>query len=143
MEKAVAVAMLQKTSERIFTEGKAADGVSLGDYSDSYMNLRKKAGYPSNDKIVLQGLDRRPKGTRANPNKRGTTKYFSTKQMVHDWKVISNGNTLGLGFKNKFNANKSGWVEETYKKPIFSHTKEEIDLIDKIIDQQVSKIING
>ena len=121
MEKAVAVAMLQKTSERIFTEGKAADGGQIGTYSKAYLKLRLKKNYPKSNKVILQ----------------------SEKQMVHDWSVISNGNTLGLGFKNKFNANKSGWVEETYNKPIFSHTKEEIDLIDKIIDQQVSKIING
>jgi hypothetical protein len=143
MEKAVAVAMLQKTSERIFTEGKAANDASIGRYSDSYMKLRKKVGYPSSTNVVLQGLDRRPKGTRANPNKRGTTKYFSTKQMVHDWKVIVNGKSLGLGFKNGFNADKSNWVEETYNKAIFSHTANELALIDQLLNEGVNKILNG
>ena len=121
MEKAVAVAMLQKTSERIFTEGKAANDASIGRYSTGYIKTRKKKGYSNSSKVILQ----------------------AERQMVNDWGVISNGKVLGLGFKNQHNADKSGWVEETYNKAIFSHTANELALIDQLLNEGVNKILNG
>lgn len=110
MELRIATNMLAITAERIFEKGQDANGASLGDYSDSYMRIRKKTSWGSSTKIILQGVDRDPKGTRRNPNKRGTTKYFPTGQMAMDFSVINTGDSLGLGFKNSFNADKSEWV---------------------------------
>jgi len=143
MERAVATSMLTITNERIFDKGKDASNSSLGNYSDGYMSQRKKANYPSNTKIILQGLERTPKGTRQNPNKRGTTTYKATGEMENDFSVISTGQTLGLGFKNQFNADKSGWVEETYDTKIFEHTPQELKSLSSLMEKEVKKILNG
>ena len=142
-ELAMAVSMLGTTTERIFEKGLDAKGVSIGDYSDGYMKLRKKVGYGGSTKVILQGLEGTPKGTRNNPAKRGTVKYKTTGQMLQDFHVINNGKKLGLGFLNKTNAKKSEWVESTYGKDIFKSTKGETELAVKIFDQEVTRILNG
>lgn len=142
-ELAMVVSMRGTLAERIFEHGKAADGVPLGNYSKGYMTLRKKAGYSSDKKIILQGIDQEPKGTRSNPIKRGTANYSASKQMALDWSVINASNKLGLGFTNEFNADKSHWVEDTYSKPIFESTEDEKKLATIIYQDNVNKILNG
>lgn len=143
MERIVATTMLAATKERIFDNGKDADGNGLGNYSDGYLAIRRKTSWGGDPKIILQGVDRTPKGTRANPNKRGTTKYKATGQMFQDWSVIPSGDSVGLGFKNKENAEKSEYVEKTYNKKIFSHTKEELELLDKVFQKEIKNILKG
>jgi hypothetical protein len=109
------------TADRIFTQGKAADGSSIGTYSEGYLKTRRKAGYPNSSKVILQ----------------------ATRQMDNDWSVISAGNSVGLGFKNSFNADKSEWVEETYNKSIFDHTEAELTLLESLIDKEINKVLNG
>lgn len=121
MELAVATSMLAVTSDRIFTQGKDANNSEIGNYSKGYLKQRQKEGYSSSKKVILQ----------------------ATRQMVNDFSVISNSNSLGLGFKNQFNADKSEWVEDTYDKDIFKHTQEEKDTLNKLVDKEVSKILNG
>jgi hypothetical protein len=113
--------MLAVTADRIFAQGKAADGNEIGDYSKGYLKTRVKNNYPPTSKVILQ----------------------ATRQMVNDFSVIDDNNQLGLGFKNQANADKSGWVEETYNKPIFEHTKDELGLLDKLLDQNIKKVLNG
>ena len=59
--------------------------------------------------------------------------------MANDWSVIQTGKQLGLGFKNSANADKSEWVEATYKKDIFKHTENEKQAINKLVDKEVKK----
>jgi hypothetical protein len=63
--------------------------------------------------------------------------------MFQDFSVINKGKKLGLGFKNSFNAEKSEWVEATYKKSIFKSTKDEANRAVEIFEAQVTKILNG
>jgi hypothetical protein len=135
--------MLVITTDRIFTNGLDANGSSIGTYSDGYMKLRKKVNYGGSTKVILQGLDGKPKGSRSNPVKRGTVNYQSTGQMFQDFSVINKGKKLGLGFKNSFNAEKSEWVEATYKKSIFKSTKDEASRAVEIFEANVIKILNG
>ena len=88
--------MLVITTDRIFTNGLDANGSSIGTYSDGYMKLRKKVNYGGSTKVILQGLDGKPKGSRSNPVKRGTVNYQSTGQMFQDFSVINKGKKLGL-----------------------------------------------
>ena len=119
MELSIATSMLAVTADRIFAQGKDASSAQIGTYSKGYLKTRIKDNYPSSTKVILQ----------------------ATRQMANDWSVISTGNSLGLGFKNQTNADKSGWVEETYDKKIFEHTKDEINTIDKLIDKEIKNAL--
>lgn len=109
------------TTDRIFTNGLDANGSSIGTYSKGYIKQRQKDNYPNSSKVILQ----------------------ATTQMVNDFSVINDGKKLGLGFKNSFNAEKSEWVEATYKKSIFKSTKDEANRAVEIFEAQVTKILNG
>ena len=121
LEKRVAVTMLQVTNERIFTKGQAANGSQIGKYSAGYVKQRQKDNYPSSNKVILQ----------------------ATTQMINDWSVVPSGKSVGLGFKNSFNAEKSEYVENAYKKAIFEHTNAELDILDETINEELTKILNG
>ena len=121
LEASVATTMLAVTADRIFDQGKDADNSQIGTYSPGYLKTRVKDNYPSSSKVILQ----------------------ATRQMVNDWSVINNGDSLGLGFKNQFNADKSGWVEETYDKDIFKHTKDELSTLQKVLDKEIKRVLNG
>ena len=119
LEVSVATSMLAVTADRIFAKGLAADNAQIGTYSKDYLKTRVKKGYPASSKVILQ----------------------AERQMANDFSVISSGSSLGLGFKNQTNADKSGWVEETYKKDIFKHTKDELGTLDKLIDKEIKKLL--
>ena len=119
LELSVATSMLAVTADRIFAQGKAADNAQIGTYSKGYLKTRVKNNYPSSTKVILQ----------------------ATRQMANDWSVISSGNALGLGFKNQTNADKSEWVESTYDKKIFEHTKDELNTLDKLLDKEIKKVL--
>ena len=61
--------------------------------------------------------------------------------MANDFSVINTGAELELGFKNSANADKSEYVETTYSKDIFKHTKSEIDTLNKLLDAGIKKIL--
>ena len=121
LERSIATSMLAVTADRIFDKGKDASNLDIGTYSKEYLKQRRKQGYPNSTKVILQ----------------------ATRQMDNDWSVIQTGKQLGLGFKNSANADKSEWVETTYKKDIFKHTENEKQAINKLVDKEVKKIING
>ena len=121
IELSVATTMLVVTADRIFDQGKAADGNQIGTYSKGYLKTRVKNNYPSTSKVILQ----------------------ATRQMANDWHVVNTGNVIGLGFKNQANADKSAWVEITYEKSIFDHTKDELGVLQKVLDKEIKKVLNG
>ena len=120
-ELAMVASMKATITARIFEKGLDANNSSIGTYTPSYIKQRQKQNYPNSSKVILQ----------------------ATKQMLSDWSIINTGKRLGLGFKNSFNAEKSEWVESTYKTEIFSSTKDEAKLAVKIFSEEVTKIING
>jgi hypothetical protein len=63
--------------------------------------------------------------------------------MVNDWSVVNTGDAIGLGFKNQTNADKSAWVEITYERSIFDHTKDELGVLQKVIDKTIKEVLNG
>ncbi len=121
LQLSIATTMQAETARRIFENGQAADSSQIGTYSEGYLKTRQKDGYPPSDKVILQ----------------------ATRQMVNDWSVISNGSSVGLGFKNKFNADKSVWVEDTYDKSIFAHTETELRTIDELSQDFLDKLFRG
>ena len=121
VELAVANSMIVVTADRIFDKGKDADDESIGSYSKGYLRTRVKNNYPSSKKVILQ----------------------ATRQMVNDFSIIHNGKTVGIGFKNSANSDKSEWVENTYDKDIFKHTNNELKLVNKLFQEETHRIING
>lgn len=90
-------------TKRIHIDGQAADGGAIGSYSTGYMRTRAKAGRQEGRKVVIS----------------------LTRQLENAWSVEATQKGYGIGFINDFNYNKSQWVEETYKKPIFKMTDTE------------------
>jgi hypothetical protein len=120
-KRAIGLSMLGKTSKRIFDDGKDFDNRNIGEYSEAYMKMRKKKNYPSSRKVILQ----------------------AERQMVNDFTLIINSDSWGLGFKNSINFQKSLAVERTYKKEIFSHTDEEINILRQLLQNEVNRILNA
>jgi hypothetical protein len=119
MEVKVATSMLAVTADRIFAQGKDASNAEIGNYSAGYLKTRVRNNWPSSSKVILQ----------------------ATRQMVNDWTVISTNDSLGLGFKNQVNADKSGYVEDTYTKEIFKHTTDELKTLEALLDKEVKAIL--
>ena len=135
LEVSVVTTMQTVTADRIFTQGKEANGSDIGEYSKGYLKTRQKDNYPSSKKVILQ----------------------ATRQMANDWHVILQKDKLGLGFlnssgqgegilrtknvKNPGNLEKSYLVENTYNKDIFKHTDDELKKLDELLDKEIKKAL--
>ena len=85
--------MLPTTRERIHEFGKKADGSDIGQYSDSYLKLRQSEGLPS-DKVYL----------------------FYSGDLQNQYNIIPlDDKSYGLGWDNKFQADKAEWLEDGRK----------------------------
>ena len=137
----VALTVHARVKNRIFGGSggsKDSSGRAIGRYSDGYVNQRIKAGHTSNRAVQLRGIAKTtPKGT-----PRGKNNYIISGQMQEDFQVIRDGSVIGSGFNNKANYDKSVYVENTYKKDIFSMTPGEekylVELIDKLVEQKIN-----
>ena len=119
MERSVAVGMLTPTADRIFNHGLAANNSPIGKYSLGYLKRRVKEDYSATRDVILQ---------------------FS-RQMVNDFSAITGGKQIGLGFKNQVNADKSFWVEGTYKKKIFKSTAKEVKQAGALAQKFVNRLL--
>ena len=63
--------------------------------------------------------------------------------MRNDFSVVEDGKKIGLGFKQDVNGDKSYWVEETYKKDIFSHTEDELEKLEEVYGKIIERHISG
>lgn len=114
----IAVSMQTVTRRRIHNEGKNASGGQIGTYKPSYLEWRKNNGYSSSPAVKL----------------------FLTGQMQNDYKVVPLSKTeYGLGYDNKFNADKADWAEERFGK-IFALTPDEMDDVRAIVTAYIQRI---
>ena len=111
----------QQATMRIFDQGKDANNQPIGVYTQAYIKQRQRKGLGSSRKVVLE----------------------FTGQMRNDFSLVQDGDSVGSGFNNPFNAKKSDWVESTYKKEIFNLTKNEVELLENLLDQAVQQALNG
>lgn len=110
-----------KTDQRIFRDGIDANSKLIGVYSPEYMKTRRRKGYPTSRKVILQ----------------------ATNQMVNDYKLlVLPQNKYGSGFSNNSNFKKSYWVEDTYKKDIFKLTSNEEKILGDVLEIELSKLLN-
>lgn len=156
MLRTVALSVLPEMKSRIHVEGKDSNGGQIGTYSPSYMKVR--TGQFGNSGRFVRGAKKGEvkdagkfsKGVKSGEsrpkyNRTSDTKVILslTRQMENDLSVGPSGNGYGIGFNNTENFNKSQWNEATYKKKIFSLTKEEKELAKKVAEDFISQIIKS
>jgi len=107
--------------QRIFKRGQDSKGRQIGKYSKGYKKTRARKGYPTSNKVILQAEN----------------------QMVNDFRFgIDTSNNYASGFVNPINYKKSKWVEETYKKDIFSISEKESEMLDVILEKRLKKLLS-
>lgn len=122
ISRAVSVSMLGIVRHRIHQEGRGADGNRIGTYSPEYMKYRLAHGRTS-DNMVVSSL---------------------TTQQENDFSVQpTDSGQWGLGYTNNYDYAKARFVENTYKKPIFSLTQEEETKSIEAAEDYVERVING
>lgn len=124
--------------KRIFQDGKAVNGTEIGQYSTKPISVSKKNQPRNTGKTRFSGGYREYKsmigqGTKVN--------LRLTDQMMMDLGTTVIGpKEWGIGFNNEFNAKKSGWNEEHFKKDIFATSDEEDDIWEKVFEFELNKI---
>ncbi len=116
----LAVETIPLMKERIHERGQASDGSQIGEYANSYMRQREKAGRGENRKIIVA----------------------LTSQLEQDWAALATDTGYGIGFNNQFNTKKMRWVEEQKGKIIANLSAEEKKYINERIDELVNGAIN-
>jgi hypothetical protein len=109
--------VLVKQKERIFQDGRAADGSNIGTYKTN--GSRKSRRSRIGQKVVLR----------------------ESNQMMMDLTThVLGNNEYGIGFNNSFNKDKAVWNEDRFGKDIFSSSDEEDELVLRVIDFELKKI---
>ena len=116
ISRVIAVSLLPVIHDRIHVQGRAADGSQIGLYSQGYMKTRQRLNRGPDRKVILS----------------------LRRQMENDMSVVAaSEKSYGIGFKNAENYRKSQYVENTYKKPIYSLTQDERSLILPIAEKHI------
>ena len=96
-------------SERIFEEGKAANGGAIGTYNNKYLKLREKKYKRLEGSKVVVSL---------------------TRKLENNFSVVEAGDYYGIGVNNSKDADKMKWVEQHFNKHIATGlTQAESDLL--------------
>lgn len=168
--KAVAIEMMPIVANRIHEEGKATDGNPIGTYSKEYMKVRtgnygnaerykkgnkrgklKNSGYYTKTSVQIAAdkkafLDiSKEKIARPKYNRNNDTKVIAslTRQLENDYGVVATPNGWAIGFNTKLSFDKARWVENTYKKKIWSFTNQESEMAKEKIKRELQKISSG
>jgi hypothetical protein len=134
----VVTELIPMMTERIHQDGKDSTGEQIGTYSEGYMKVR--TGQFRSAPRKTKGADKgeiRNAGTYSRGKNKGKARpqyhrsndtkvvVSLTRQLENDWAVKATPKGYGIGFLNSHNADKAGWVEETYDKKIFKLSKAE------------------
>jgi hypothetical protein len=117
----LAIETIPLMKDRIHIDGKASDGSQIGEYANSYMRQREKAGRGQSRKVIVA----------------------LTSQLEQDWSVQATQNGYGIGFNNVFNAEKMRWVEEQKGKIIANLSADEKQYINERLQELVDNAFNG
>ena len=131
--------VLSAQKKRIFQDGKASNESKIGTYSTTPISISRKSQAKQTGKTYFKG------GYRQYKSILGKGASFvnlrNTDQMMMDLSTrVVAVNEFGIGFNNNFNADKSEWMEEKYKKDIFSTTVKEDNLFVKVFEFEINKI---
>lgn len=137
---AAANSVLAAQKDRIFAKGKASNESQIGAYSTKPMSISRSRQARQTGKTYFKGGYREYKGLTG--KEASYVNLQDTGQMMMDLgtTVVGTGE-VGIGFSNQFNADKSGWAEEKYKKEIFASTDKEDDLFTRVIEFELNKLL--
>lgn len=113
----LAIETIPLMKERIHERGEGSDGGQIGQYANSYMRQREKAGRGESRKIIVA----------------------LTSQLEQDWADIATTTGYGIGFNNPFNLQKARWVEEQKSKIIFNLSASE----KQYITERLQELVDG
>lgn len=120
--------VLARQKQRIFVQGKAANGSKIGTYSTKKTSISRKSQARNTGKTTFPGGYAEYKRlVGKNP---GFVILRNTDQMMMDYGLEVLGiDTFGFGFTNAHNYDKSQWMEKKYKKAIFDESAGEGKLL--------------
>lgn len=131
--------VLAAQKKRIFQDGKASNESKIGTYSTKPISVSRKSQAKNTGKTYFKGGYRQYKSLIGKGS--SFVNLRNTDQMMMDLSTqLVSVNEYGIGFNNEFNADKSEWMEEKYKKDIFSTTNKEDDLFLKVFEFEINKI---
>lgn len=137
---AAANSVLIRQRDRIFNQGKASDESKIGQYGTKPISISRNRQAKQTGKTYFKGGYREYKSLTGKES--GFVNLQDTGQMMMDLgtTVVAKGE-VGIGFSNQFNADKSEWAEEKYKKEIFASTDDEDELFSKVIEFELDKLL--
>lgn len=132
--------VLAEQKRRIFSDGQDATGSEIGTYSTKPISIARKDQARNTGKTYFSGGYAEYKSLIGrNP---GRVILRNTDQMMMDYGVLVLGSDqYGLGFVNDDNGDKSDWLEEKYKKEIFSESDFEGEIMENVLYQELNRII--
>jgi hypothetical protein len=134
--------VLPEHKNRIFKSGFDSKGVQIGKYSTKAASISKKQQAINTGRTYFKGgYSEYKSAIGKNP---GFVNLRNTDQMMVDYGLLQLGNNFfGFGFQNEANFQKSQWMEDKYKKPIFRLSKGEETLLTKVLTSEVKKLLNA
>lgn len=122
---------------RIFVKGLDSNGNEIGTYSKNPISISRKNQARNTGKTYFKGGYSQYHGEIG----KGSSKVIlrNTDQMYMDYGLVGSAGKYGFGFQNSENYNKSQWMEEKYKKDIFSLSESEINVLTNVLVDQLNK----
>lgn len=141
-EKVMRIALssvLARHKPRIFEKGLDGKDSKIGTYSTKPISIAAKNQARNTGKTYFKGgYAEYKKDVGKNP---GYVNLRNTDQMMHDYGLIINGNSYGMGFQNKLNYDKSQWMQEKYQKDIFDHDDEELKVLTEVLTFEIQRFL--
>lgn len=132
--------VLVEMSARIFERGEDSRETMIGVYGTKPISISKKKQSRNTGKTYFKGGYRQYKSLVGKGNRGEFVNLRNTDQMKMDLGTTVNPGTneYAIGFNSEVNADKRDWMEEKYKKDIFSSSLAE----DEIFFDQIQKAID-
>lgn len=131
--------VLVEQKKRIFQQGKASNEQRIGVYSTKPISISRKNQARNVGKTYFKGGYQEYKGLTGKGS--NFVNLRNTDQMMMDLSTFVLGKgEYGIGFNNDFNADKRDWMEDKYRKDIFSTTSKEDNLFEKVVVFELEKI---
>jgi len=140
-DKAVRTAIttvLAEQKTRIFSDGFDSKGTQIGTYSTAKTSVSKKQQSRNTGKTYFKGGYAEYKTLSGNNPGHVILKNFGQMQSDYTFQVLGK-DQYGLGYTNDLNYNKSQWMEKKYGKSIFNQSKNEGEILEKVINSELEK----
>lgn len=136
--RAALTSVLATQKKRVFQSGQDASQTKIGRYSTKTTSIAKKQQAVQTGKTYFKGGYAEYKSLIGkNP---GFVTLRNTDQMMMDYGMFVLGKgQYGLGFANEVNFNKSGWMEDKYKKDIFAESQDDAKVFETVLSAYIDR----